>query len=244
MNGYLFILFIFLSHLVSAQKNVSRSCVEKVREFSRKADRLPLPEEGIIYSNYTQQIVMWDSINTPRINMEVKMMMNKDHLQYITPDLEVYQDEKDVFMIIHSKKKVIWSKSDLGDKQKSNNRIGNIAILKDSLFDLSTPLRCETFKKTDGKEKTRLVLKTNKGGRELFHIDVIEYVYDNFTESVESVITTFVPTYEIKRTVVNYKVNDPAYKGIKLNKPVSSKIINKNNLLAGKYKGYELLDNR
>lgn len=240
MRKGLVYLFICISHLLNAQ-GVSKACVQKVREFSSRSDAT-LPGGQVIYVHYTQQIVMRDSINNPKVETEVRMWMNKDHLQYITPDIEVYQDKRDAFMIIHSKKKVIWGQSDM--ESAGMGRVEKIVSLQDTLFDLSVPLLCEIYSTKEGKEMIRLVLKTNNAGRELFNIDQIEYTYNNQTGNPERVITNFIPSYGIKRSVVTYKANDNNYKGLKLDKPVSHKIVSSNNSLLAKYKGYQLLDNR
>ncbi len=230
----------FFSNLTA--QSVSNLCIQRVKEFNKINDSRVLPEKSVFYVNYNQKITMWDK-NTPSVSTDVKVWANKYRIKYITNDIEVYQDNRDVFMIIHSKKKVIWGQSEMKEGNEAINQITKITALKDTLISLSTIIKCETIKK-ENMELLRMILKFNGEAREQLSIDQMEYNYDNKTGNVVSVITDFVSSHEVKRMEVHYLKNENDYKGVKLDRPVSEKIVGKDNLLLPYYKYYQLIDNR
>lgn len=242
MKAIVVIIFSCLSINLFAQRAIN-SCVQRVKDFDKKNDSRPLPDnKSVYYVNYNQKIVMWDK-STPTVNTDVKIWANMYRMKYATPDIEVYQDNRDAFMIIHSKKKIIWGQSEMKEGKDAMDQIAKIAALKDTMLNHSTVLKCEIFEK-DGKELLRMIIKVNADVREIYNVEQMEFIYDNSSGNILRINTDFIPSYEAKRMEITYLKNEYDYKGVKLDKPVSEKIVSRSNLLLPKYKEYQLIDNR
>jgi len=184
---------------------------------------------------------MWDSVNYPRVDMNVKILLSKDQMHTLTNDIEIYQDNRDAFMVIHSKKMVMWATSTIRTDKKQ--KLKELSALRDTLFDLCDATACIGVKNRKGEGRNKLTLRARELARKAFHVSTLQYLYEPQSGKIEQVVISYLPSYEVKRMTTTYKEINFNFKA-KINKSVISKILNKNNQLLLKYNGYQLVDNR
>src|SRR5436190_499080 len=120
---------------VQAQNSLT-STLEKINKYNKEIDNINLGKRKMMHYDYNQTLTMWDSIEDPNQHINVKLWFNDDHLKYLTKDIEVYQDTKDAFMIIHSRKMVIWSNTMMSNKEYNKLRADYVTRLKDTILKL------------------------------------------------------------------------------------------------------------
>jgi hypothetical protein len=229
-----------LSQFTFAQK--PEQCLALLKEHNRKMAQIAFPADGqVYYFESEQQIDMWDSISEPSVKMNVKIIMSSNQIQYYTNDIELYQDERDAFMVVKPKKMIAWSTSSLNELK--GERFKELTKTQDTLLAVSTVTSCRTVK--DGEKSTTIMVLTPKAdAQRAFKVKTATYWFNNVTKRVEEVVIEFMPGYDAKRRTTSYKTMDLNYKLIKLNKPVLGLVLDKKNKPLSKYKGFQLIDNR
>ena len=217
-------------------------CLKKIRKYNKKLGNIDFPKGDKVYHFSYQNIIEHATKGyTEYVNNDVNIYMSKDQLHYLTNDIEVYQDFRDAFMIIHSKKIVMWTISAIN--REKEKRLKDLIQLRDTLFHYCEVKNCENQKYSDGRNIQKTTLKLHPDAQRTFKMNTISYWYDLDKEVVTKVVTDFIPGYEAKKMTVIYKnINLDSDK--KLHKPVAGLILNKKLKLLSKYKGYHLIDNR
>ncbi len=226
---------------VSKAQFPGKECLKKVRQYAQKINQMDFPEDNEVYFiHYAQEVVMWDSLHYPTTRADVKLLMSKDQIHTITDEIEMYQDVRDAFLIIHSKKMVIWNSSTIrADKEK---KLKELAGLSDTLFDLCRIKICQKVP-VKNREMGQLLMIPEEELKASLNVRSLNLLYEPEDGRIQKVEVEYTPDFDYQKTITTYKTIDFNYKA-KMNKPVMARILNKKQELLPAYQGYQLVDNR
>jgi len=203
--------------------------------------------DNMSYTNYTVKVVYNDSTNHPAVVSTIEIWQQKKLIEIKSTEMEVYQDEKDAFMVLPSKKLITRANAVMrGAPDKLNTVLGS---MQDSLFKNAKISSC-IDSKVKGYDKI-IMLDVNE--RTSGTTGISRYIY--YVNTTELFIKKIKIIYKNDSdessepnglSSVEYVINqvDYSYKGKKLNENVQKKIMKTDKLLADKYSGYQFVDNR
>lgn len=201
-------------------------------------------ENTMVYMDYTQTITMWDSLENPAQKLNVKLWMSKNYLKYITPDIQVFQNEKDAVMIVNSRKLIIRSSAeDLENDDSQLRKKELFTKLKDTLYKSLVAVKCDTYEDTKGVKHTKIFFSSPEFIQEKFKITEMIYQLDATNNKMERTTTFFSKKSDMKRSAVVYNEISKSKKNTG-NENFINNIFTRKDKLKSKYVGYQLIDNR
>lgn len=246
------VISIMLSCLfVQAQKNTD-PCIQQVRNMYKKLESISTPpalEGKIFYLNYTVRTVTKDSVADGRIESKVEMWLSKKQLQMKSREMEIYQDENDVFAILPQKKMIL--RSDAVSIKDQESRQKRMSMLQDTLFTLSKVAACTMLKSTVGDADKVVVLEVNEKGKQLLNISRVTFYINSSKNEFKKVKIEYdwkkaLPGSMTDLVYTEYVINQYSfnYTKKKLEKNVERLFMRSKNELLPLYASYKLIDNR
>jgi len=208
------------------------------------AQRPATDGKQVYYVNYTVRTVSRDSLNDGIGESTIEMWMAGKRMHLKSAEMEIYQDEKEVFTVLPHNKMLVRS-----DRlaHADNTRGEQVALFQDTLFALSTVSQCQTI----GRHK-RIVLDVDAAGQQLYQIKQMRFDIDIEREMIRKVRVCYTNSYRSSipsmnnTAYVEYIVHDLSYdyKGrIKL-RAVAGMFLDGNGRPKTAYADYELVDSR
>lgn len=174
-------------------------------------------------------------------NVEVKVTAGKNRMIYESTYLSVYQDEKDVFTVIHPRKAIIWSKPDPDVSKGKEVMAQNMVIGQQKLMQACTVRQCRdtTY---EGKPTKIIEMVPDAKAKEDYHIERIVYYYTPSESRMRKQEIDFTANYKIDRQIITYYAMNLNYRS-KLPKSAYAEIFegsNKHRKLQPPYRKYQV----
>lgn len=173
-------------------------------------------------------------------NIEVKIVLSKGKMFYYSNYLNFYQDNQDVFTVIHPNKLILWKKipQEKQGKQEENTTspTNPMATLRKQVLDELTMSAC-TDVVLAGKKVKQIVMLAKKKMKEKSGIETITYWYNPKEKKIEKQEITFVVGYPTLRQEIIYHDFNPDYRGEVANTAINNVYDSRKKLLKI-YSGY------
>jgi hypothetical protein len=169
----------------------------------------------------------------------VKLLASKDHVRCISKEMSFYQDEKNAFTVIPSRKMIYWSNSTAGAQSGKADRL---SMLQDTLFTLSKVIEC---RKEQGSGYDRcIVIQPNAKAQKMFNISRMSFYVSDAKEEIKKVVIIYLEQDPVVRSEIVFNEISTDHKGEDISKPVKGLFIQAKGKLSPEYKSYTLVDNR
>lgn len=199
--------------------------------------------EQVFYMSYSLSTFNVDSTEQP-ISSTIEVWTKNKLVEVKSPQMQVYQDSKDAFIILPLKHLIVRNDADTIKNAEMNGK--KMLAMYDSLLRYSSISASEKVKAT-GYDK-HIAIKVNEKGQEMFGVSKADYWIDSNARTIKKVRICYAAEsaqYNAQISYVDYMINKMEYdhKGKKLSNNVALNFL-KNNKLKENYKGYTLVDNR
>ncbi len=216
-----------------------KSCYARLSELSKT----PLGKQ-VYYVSYTVRAVSVDSSASLPVST-VQMWINKNGLMIKSRDMEVYQDEADVFTLLPRQKLILRSQT--LPASMARHEAKRFGMIQDTIFAVSKVLSC----KQNGALKT-IVIEPSARAKERMNLDKLTFVINSAQGRIEKIrleyTTAYIQQQANKVKVLEYTFNDLSfdYQGQKPAAQVKKKFVDHQNRLTAAYTqaGFKYMDNR
>jgi len=220
--------------------------IEEVRSLYKKfndVSALRNAGEKLFFLDYSVKTVTKDSVIDGIKNTEIRMWVDNKKMEVQSNEMQVYQDEKNAFVVLPSRKLIMRNDP---DRRENKVKINQINRVQDTLFALSKVVSSGLIKNTTLK---RIVLEVNENGKRLLKISKLTFVIDTRSHEFKSLKLDYSGSENREGNRIMYVYYD--FKTISMD--CKDKILNNNfsplfmkseNNLIDKYQGYTLVDNR
>tara|TARA_R110000765_G_scaffold421845_1_gene528375 strand:- start:555 stop:1292 length:738 start_codon:yes stop_codon:yes gene_type:complete len=231
-------LFLTLSTLFGSEPKPKSydGCSELILEYLARMESLAVPKVNkVYYIKYKIKTEFSKVLNTPNSETTTEVLTSKEKIMVIDKNMEVFGDDKNVFVVIPRNQKIFWNESDpiIYDNTNSYKRfveIQKVVLESASNIKCSSDNGITVITVTPGKEfssKSNVILQT--------------ITYDNKLKKVLKVSSIYNDKSRIKKQTMVYEVLD-FDSSKKIVAPITA--LFKDNQLKDKYKGFEIIDNR
>ena len=232
--------------LFTSFKAENVDCIKHVQSLYKQmlAQQPPTESKQVYYVNYTVRTVSQDSLNDGIAESNIEMWMAGKRMQLKSTEMEIYQDEDEVFTVLPRHKMLVRS-----DRlpNEDNSRGEQAAFFQDTLFALSTVSQCQTM----GHQK-RIIMDVGATGQQLYQIKQVRFDINLDREMIRQVRVSYTDSYRSSfpsmhnTAYMDYIVHELNYdykERIKL-PIVAGLFLDRNGRPKGAYADYELVDTR
>jgi hypothetical protein len=227
-RGTLFFTLLTALPLLSFLAPPKDACIDEVRSMYKKFnDITALRNAGskVYFLDYSVKSVTKDSLKDGIKASFIRMWMDSKKMEVQSDDMQVYQDEKNAFVVIPSRKMILRN---------------------DPLFALSKVLSCGMIGNTSFKQ---VVLEVNESGRQLLKISKMSFVIDTRSHEFKNMRLDFAggenqDGNRIMYVCYDFKTLSMDCKDKILSTDFAPRFLASEKELNPKYKGYTLVDNR
>jgi hypothetical protein len=233
VKSSLVLLMLFLvSGLRAQQKN---PCIEEVVKLEEKNTVTGFTDESkALYVNYTVKTTDWEN---QTIVSNVKVYRGKDNTHFYSEQGLIFQDEKDVFMVLPTQKLILVNST---RKELYNQKLSDdFYKLRRAFLDSCEVVRCESNSANPGLKTLELKVKKADPA-----IQIVKMIYEYNTETGRILSTKIYYSSDFKVKVINITYNDISLESDYKFAHARKYVLDKNNRLLPKYSDYELVDNR
>jgi hypothetical protein len=194
-------------------------------------NRLPAKSQ-VFERSYEMLTTTWEEES---VKSSVRSFQSADAIHYSNGDYSMYLDRSDVFLVDHSSKSIYRSASTPDAFSTSTNDV--MALRREFLRG------CKVVQTQDLPDGRRYV-KLAPGNHQLpgLNLESMEYIYIP-EDKILGVTANYGSEYKVKSVLMSDVVFNTKSKK-NLAKPVARLILDANQKLQSKYKGYTLIDNR
>ncbi|MES2730612.1 MAG: hypothetical protein V4714_02650 [Bacteroidota bacterium] len=174
-------------------------------------------------------------------NIEVKVTAGKNRMMYESTYLSVFQDEKDVFTVIHPRHSIIQTKANPGVGKGKEAMANNVVIGQQKLMQACTVQQCRDTL-YEGKLTKIIELVPHAKAMEMYHIKRLTYYYTPAEDRMRKQEIAYTADYSMDRQIITYYTIDLDYQG-KLPKSAYAQIFeggNKHKKLRAAYRQYKI----
>lgn len=226
-----FLLLLLQNSTVFSQN--MKDCLKEVVDFEEKINyrKDTLLNKKNMFISYSVKVTDWENNITVS---NVKIYKNEEYMHFFSEQANIYQDSKEVVMILPIQKMAIISST---TKELNNTKISDAFFeMRRKFIDSCEIIRCDIA----GSKKT-LELKVKKH-QDSNNIIGIIYEYDIELGKILFVKISYNQDYKVKTVQINYKdfVMDSNYQYSSSRRYM----VDRNGKLLSKLNGYELVDNR
>lgn len=251
IRAFILIISMFSSYAVMAQKKTD-PCIEQVRSMYRQLEsisQVPKLEGKVFYISYDVKAVMKDSTNDGVARSTIEMWLSKKQMQLKSREMELYQDENDMFALLPQKKMIV--RSDATPLSDDKLRRQRFSVIQDTLFALSTVKTCSRLKQEEAGADKLIVLELNEKGRQMLNTKTVSFYVNTAANELKKVKIEYdwqkaSPEVYTDLAYVEYSINHYSfdYKKKKLETHVERIFMRSPKELVSTYAGYKLIDNR
>lgn len=219
-------------------KQLMDAYVKKIRAYRSPTENQYVLLHMNIMSVPVQNNVLVHTSSSPQ-QVELKVVTGQNKLFYESTYLAIYQDEQDIYTVIHPQKTIIHSKPEKTSTTENQAAIaGHFSTLQQRLLE-----RCEVQACRDtvysGQRARIITLQPHKEDQEQYHIgQIVNYLIPSKATIVKQIIS-FTDGYPLQKQIVVYHTVDLDYRG---KRPASarSNVLNASGKLLPNYRGYRL----
>jgi hypothetical protein len=245
-RGTLFFTLLTALPLLSFLAPPKDACIDEVRSMYKKFnDITALRNAGskVYFLDYSVKSVTKDSLKDGIKASFIRMWMDSKKMEVQSDDMQVYQDEKNAFVVIPSRKMILRNDP---DRRENKAKSGLISKAQDTLFALSKVLSCGMIGNTSFKQ---VVLEVNESGRQLLKISKMSFVIDTRSHEFKNMRLDFAggenqDGNRIMYVCYDFKTLSMDCKDKILSTDFAPRFLASEKELNPKYKGYTLVDNR
>lgn len=217
-------------------------CMNELRSINKAMGELKAPEGNNVYQlTYNQMVSSWDSEVIPNKVQEVEILLGQNQMHYYSQEIVVLQDNFDSFMIVEPKMTIIRNHSVTYEDKSS--KVDAFVAFRDSILDLCVVRSCNDITIDGKKMKQMKLVPSSEKNQRILKIVSTEIICDPQNNWIDNVVINYTESNEIKQTRIKYKKVDYQNKQ-RLKKTVAELVVNKDNQLLKKYKGYKYFDQR
>jgi hypothetical protein len=174
---------------------------------------------------------------------EVKLYMNKHRLSLESQDLQLFLDEKALVSVLPGRKMIVIRQPPKNRQKFQAERLKQVAIFQDSLFDHIKGIQCSLA--ADGSKKEQHVkLALTPDGLKRFGISSIAFVTDQKASKIKSFTIDYGANHRLKTMQCTFKQLEYHHSGARLKKSALATVLNPDETLLDHFKEYKLIDNR
>lgn len=242
-RGYLLLFFLGGTFSLHAQE----SCMQELKGIFRQVHQsAEAASPGkTCYMSYSVKPVMKDSAAHPAVESTIELWKKGKLMEIRSSDMQVYQDEREAFIVIPSKKLIMRNDA---VSAKSHDLQKQYSILQDTLLKCSRVQSC-LARKGKGFNKT-IMLLVNERGQAMLGIQKAEYDVDTEAALVRNIRVYYTenspanPYQDLLYTQYSFHQTSYDHKGKTLSSSVENKFMKNKAGLKESYKGFTLVDNR
>lgn len=224
------------------QEQSAFDCRKMLNDYFKNINITSAPPAGkAYYMNMKIRTVMHDSLAYPANESSLKITVAKDLYYYKSEQMDLYKDEKDVFVIVHASGTAVWSSAkDIPEAGNWNSAF----LLRDSLIRESQVVECRELDVKHAAGKVRkITIEPPVKRQKQTHIRNMDFYFNSANGSLERSTVYYDRKSSIHHTITTFKemnlnASAPAAKSVR------ELVLDRNNKPAGIYKGYKLIDNR
>lgn len=175
---------------------------------------------------------------------EVKVYVSKHGTYLESKDLELYQDEKALVSVLPGRKMIFIQQPPADRRKWQTDRLRQIGILQDSLFEYAQATDCALRISADGNKDQHVRIDLTKDGVKHFKIRSIDFVMDEKAGKMKGFTIAYEPRHRLKTLECVFKNIDYSYSGRKMSKPALESVLTREQTLLPRFKDFKLIDNR
>ena len=236
MRFRIFIILFSLSVRSIAQNPDGKECINEIIKLEEKFNIKDFKEgDKPVHFSYHVRTTDWDE---QTVVSDVTMYRDKYKMHFFSDQATIYQDEKEVYVVLKSQKVVVINstKKEINSKRESDDFV---ELRKEFLLNC-TVIKC-AYSKNDSSLKT-IELKANDDMNGALNIIKMIYTYNPKTGTIINTTVQYDEDYKVKEIVIDYKTFE-LQSDYKFN-TARKYVMSRNNRLLSKYTGYEVVDNR
>ena len=230
----IFLLLFLYSLGLSGQSD--NSCIDDVIISQKKVFEITQPKgDNTIYLNYSIEITDWE--NTKQ-KTKVRLYRQGKNVHLFSSQVEMVQDEKEVFLIIHQEKTVM--KKDQQDFDLDMDVLDGFKTIQEHFLKSCEVEKC----KATSNNENLLVLKNSKGdsyGAEL--IDKIQYKYNPQSKIMIEVTTSYKSGYPYKQVKQRFQAID-GNADYQFGQSARAYFFEKNGKMRKRFSSYQFIDHQ
>lgn len=236
---------LFLGLLFIQALPQDESCRKEVKGIYTNMERLSAPKNGEVYY-CNLEVITTPAKGTEQyqkpVTSVVELIVSNKQSHYLSKELSIYEDQKDVFKVMPQQKKIYWSDAIKNEhKQKRHKQLG---FLQDTLFDMCSQVSCEKLKvEKDGYDKIT-VLKPNEKAKEKWHITQLDFYTLASKKQLKKIVIHYSASAKYEKVEMIYHRIDFNYTKSDQTKSVRNRFLNGKEKLIAPYQDYTLVDVR
>lgn len=182
---------------------------------------------------------LYTQISHKKEEVEIKVKTGKNRLFYESNYLAVYQDENDIYTVVHPKKMIIHQRPEPIKKDSSGQLLSqHLSLIQQGLISRSKAGACKDTV-YEGKPAKVIVLLTSKEDQEQYHIKTITNYFLPAQNKIIRQVIEFAAGHRLEKQIVVYHTLDFSYQG-KIPKSARTCVFESNGKLLSRYKGYSI----
>ncbi len=227
-----------------AQNHAQEDGKEMILRHVRKMNAFGFPTGNQVYylhSTTTLEPKEQTHLAVSPKEVEVKLTITNQRIFYQSTYMEVYQDAREIYTVIHPQKNIVCTRKNPAQTVSSQTQdmVQNLARIQEDLVQLTTVRKCEPAT-WQGKPIRIIELHTTAAGQKKYHIQKLTYYYDPVREIVLKQWIDYTPDHStLRQQVATYHTLNVRYKG-KIPPDARSCIFKTGTHLRDSYQGYTI----
>ncbi len=222
-----------------------KECLTKIQNIYKQLyDKAKTADKNeVCYLNYKVTILSGKKKSIP-LETTVEIFSGKEKRAVISNQIETYSDENASVNVIPYNKTVYINPGIKKDDKTIASDLKKQMLIQDSIFQYCEVQHYGPERQKNGEVIQKAILKISEKGIKKLHVVSMVFCFNKTLEQINEITYYYdnkSPIKEMKLKINEYVYN---YKTSKLDEPALAMVLNKNNTLLNKYKGYRLIDNR
>lgn len=215
-------------------------CKQLLINYLEKSQSISVPDEGATYFLQMSMTYKANPLIKGTADMQItnQMYLTSDQSIFVSGQIDVYQDQSEIFVVIHSQKKIIRSKAVKRNKEMFTEHLN---LAQRSILDSAASYTCSS-KVSGGQTYTILNIKPKDTFRQKTNIFSVAFHFNELGTLISQTINYTAKAEYLFQEIV-YESLDLDYKKWK-SKKLTYYIFDQKGTLLPSFSGYALIDNR
>jgi hypothetical protein len=223
----------------SAARAQGSDCLHLARSIYRTMNA---PLAGRAYAmRYTVHARMRPDLKLEDVTTHVELKMSDSVVQFVTGEIEVYQDRRQSFTVIPTRGLIYLGDADLPGMRRK--RIEMLSMLQDTLFAMCESAECRDVR-SGGRALVQVTMKMNARAQRLYHARTVILLIDVREDIIRGMTVRYTADSRIETLEMTVDAFDFIDGSGELNRPVASRFFSNDRRLLPRYTGYRVIDNR
>ncbi len=211
-------------------------CLEKLKQYVKTTSAMGEPPKGkVYYMHYSMDTAPGKKTNV-RQHTESKIYRGQHRLYFESEKVQIYQDLKEAFLVLHPLKRIIWHK----DREALKQVIPDMGRQQEWILEHSAQQYCRPLNDDKEENPWQAKLTMDETVRKEHGVKALLIDFRKATGEPLKVTTLYEDGHQYLRRTMYYHQVDYDYRHKRIG-TARSYVFSKNNTLLPRLQGYELI---